>query len=124
MITRDEVDKYLTEVKTAVEKGRYTVSPREKNEILFQQFLFSEDTQKKILLSLCVEDFSEAVKNDHERFAHETLYIFGKDVQLLPRYGGDEITVSLYIKFNKLENQYCIVVSFHEQERELKYAFK
>ena len=32
--------------------------------------------------------------------------------------------VGLYIKFNKLENKYVIVVSFHEQKHPLTYYFK
>ncbi len=42
----------------------------------------------------------------------------------LPRYGGNEETVSLYIKFNKLTNQYVIVISLHKQEFPLSYKFK
>ena len=123
-IKREEVECYLAEVKQAVRDNRYTISPREKNEKLFEDFVFNEQMREAILLELCVEDFSEVLDNEHPRFAHEKLYVFGKDIQLLPRYGGDERVVSLYIKFNKLENLYCIVVSFHEQEHPLSYVFK
>lgn len=123
-ITREEVECYLVDVKQAVNDNRYTVSSRDKNEKLFQDYIFSEQMREEILLDLCVEDFCEVLDNDHPRFAHEKLYVFGKDIQLLPRYGGDERIVSLYIKFNKLENLYCIVVSFHEQEHPLSYVFK
>ena len=123
-ITREEVECYLVDVKQAVNDNRYTVSSRDKNEKLFQDYIFSERMREEILLDLCVEDFCEVLDNDHPRFAHEKLYVFGKDIQLLPRYGGDERIVSLYIKFNKLENLYCIVVSFHEQEHPLSYVFK
>ena len=43
---------------------------------------------------------------------------------LLPKYGGNEEMVALYIKFNKLANLYVIVVSFHKQEYPMKYQFK
>ena len=33
-------------------------------------------------------------------------------------------TVSLYIKFNKLENCFVIVISFHEQKYPLTYYFR
>lgn len=46
------------------------------------------------------------------------------DVILLPKQGGDEETVSLYIKFNKLANFYIIVISFHKQDYPLVYKFK
>ena len=45
-------------------------------------------------------------------------------VVLLERTGTEEKTVSLYIKFNKLENSFVIVISFHEQKHPLTYYFK
>lgn len=33
-------------------------------------------------------------------------------------------TVALYIKFNKTDNCYVIVVSLHEQKYPIKYCFK
>lgn len=123
-ISKEHVEIYLREVKQAIKEHRYTVSSREKNKQLFVDYIISEEMRKEILLSLEVEDFCEAVYNDHVKYSHEILYIFGKNVKLLPRYGGNEKIVSLYIKFNKLENMYCIIISFHEQEYPLKYAFK
>ena len=52
------------------------------------------------------------------------LWIFGKNVNLIGRFSGVEKVVGLYIKFNKLENKYVIVVSFHEQKHPLTYYFK
>ena len=86
--------------------------------------IFSEEKCKEIILNLIAEDFSKAEYNDHPEHPEEILYIFGKDVQLLPRYGRNEETVALYIKFNKQTNMYVIVVSFHKQEYPLKYQFK
>lgn len=123
-ITREEVGSYLADVKQAVKEKRYTVSPREKNEQLFIDYVFTEQKREEILLNLDIEDFCGAVNNDHPKFSHEILYIFGRDVRLLSRFGGGEKKVSLYIKFNKLENLYCIVVSFHEQEYPLNYVFR
>lgn len=123
-IKKEEIEKYLIDVKKAINDKRYTVSQREKNEQLFIDYIFTEQRREEILLDLCVDDFCEAVNNEHPQYAHEILYVFGKNVKLLPRYGGEERTVSLYIKFNKLENLYCIIVSFHEEEHPLNYAFK
>ena len=123
-ITRKEVQSYLDDVKRAVNEHRYTVSPRDKNEQLFRDYVFTEKKREEILLALSVEDFCEVLDNEHPRFAHEKLYVFGKDVLLLPRYGHGEKLVSLYIKFNKLENLFCIIISFHEQEHPLGYVFR
>ena len=123
-VTRDEVIDYLSEVKQSVNDGRYQISPRTKNQILYIDYVFSEELCKEIILDLEVDDFSDAVKNDHPQHPEEVLYIFGKEVSLLPKHGGDEEAVALYIKFNKLTNLYVIVVSFHKQDYPLNYRFK
>jgi hypothetical protein len=91
---------------------------------LFIDYVVDEGKAKEILLSLSAMDFSEILQNEHIGFEYEKLYVFGKDVQLLERMGNAVKTVSLYIKFNKLENCYVIVISFHKQRYPLKYYFK
>lgn len=91
---------------------------------LFWNYVIDETKVKEILLSLAAADFSEVRNNEHKGFEHELLYIFGKNVKLLERTGTDEKTVSLYIKFNKLENSFVIVISFHEQKFPLEYYFR
>ena len=124
---RNAVAQYLAEVKDAVRTDRYRISMnanRGANLALFQDYVIDEAKTKQILLDLDVLDFSEIRQNEHAGYEHEQLYIFGKDVKLLERYGDTEKTVSLYIKFNKLENCFVIVISFHEQRFPLKYYFK
>ena len=120
--TRDEVIDYLSEVKKYVSDGKYQISPRDKK--IYIDYVFSEERCKNIILDLNVDDFSEAVHNDHPQHSEEILYIFGKDVTLLPKQGGDEETVALYVEFNKLTNLYVIVISFHKQDYPLTYKFK
>lgn len=119
-----EIERYLDEVKQAIRNKRYSVSAREKNERLFIDFVFTEKMREQILLNLCVEDFCGTVKNEHPKYAYEILYIFGKSVRLLPRFGRSEKVVHLYIKINKLQDSFCIIISFHEQEYPLKYVFQ
>lgn len=123
-VTKSDVKKYLSDVFSAVEAGRYQIAQRQKNQDIYMDYVFTEEDAKKVILSLTEDDFSDAVQNDHPRHPEEILYIFGKDIKLLPRFGGSEETVSLYIKFNKLVNQYVIVISFHKQEYPLTYKFK
>lgn len=123
----DDVEEYLTKVKAAIRSDRYRIdrnSRRQDNVELFQNYILSESSSKDILLSLTAYDFVKAVPNEHVGFEHEILYIFGKDVTLLQRFGNQEEVVSLYIKFNQLENQYVIVISFHKQKFALSYPFK
>ena len=120
---RNEVAKYLADVRKSIQEKRCVFAAREKNEQLFVKFIFSEQMREEILLNLEVEDFCGVLQNEHPNFAHERLYVFGKEVWMIPRYGGEKRLVSLYIKINKLDGPFCIVISFHEQERPLKYVF-
>ena len=126
-IEKTDIEQYLSEVKEAVENDRYRLDRNEKrqdNINLFLNYVIDEAKAKEIILSLTVMDFSEILQNEHKGYEHEKLYVFGKDVNLLERTGTEEKTVSLYIKFNKLENCFVIVISFHEQKHPLTYYFK
>lgn len=123
-ITKSDVEQYLADVFVAIKAGRYQISARQKNQDIYMDYVFTEEDAKEVILSLTAFDFSDSVQNDHPQHPEEILYIFGKNIKLLPRYGGSEEMVSLYIKFNKLVNQYVIVISFHKQEYPLTYKFK
>ena len=126
-ITKNEIDVYLTEVKDAIRSNRYRIeqnSRRQDNINLFLDYVIDEIMAKDILLGLTATDFSEVLQNEHKGYEHELLYVFGKDVELLERIGNASKTVSLYIKFNKTDNCYVIVVSLHEQKYPIKYCFK
>lgn len=123
-ITKSDVEQYLSDVFFAIKTGRYQIAPRQKNQDLYIDYVFTEEDAKKVILSLKAEDFSNAVRNEHPQHPEEILYIFGKNIKLMPRYGNGEETIALYIKFNKLASAYVIVISFHKQEYPLTYKFK
>ena len=126
-ITRKDIELYLSDVKAAIQKNRYRIdrnSKRQDNLDLFLNYMIDEAKAKRILLSLTPADFSEIRQTEHKGFEHEQLYIFGKDVRLLERYGMEEKTVPLYIKFNKRDDCFLIVISFHEQQYPLTYYFR
>lgn len=121
-----EVEEYLSNVKKAVKEGRYEIernANREANSMLFRNYLISEEDAKKIIYNLTPMDFSEAVRNRKPQYADEILYIFGKEVKLLGRYGDAEKEIELYIKFKKESNDYVIVISFHEAKYPVKKYF-
>lgn len=125
-VTKQEIQRYLCELKSAVEKNRYRIdrnAKRQDNIQLFLDYVIDEARAKDIILSLVPSDFSEILHNQHKGYKQERLYVFGKDVRLLERYGSEEKWISLYIKCNKLENSFVIVVSFHRQRRPLIYYF-
>lgn len=126
-VTVAEIEKYLEDVKEAIDAGRYRVEMnenRQENRDLFVEYIIDEEKRKQILLSLTAMDFSEIKHNTHRGYEHELLYVFGKTVKLLRRFGSGEEQVALYIKFNKLETKYVIVISFHKQNYLLNYKFK
>ena len=126
-IDKEDIEQYLSEVKEAVKNDRYRIdrnARRQDNINLFLDYVIDEAKAKEIILSLTVMDFSEILQNEHVGYEHERLYIFGKDVSLLERNGTEEKVISLYIKFNKLENCFVIVISFHKQKHPLTYYFK
>ncbi len=126
-VTIGEVEEYLDEVKYAIKNDNYKVEMnqhRKDNNNLFMEYVINEEQRKNILLSLTPMDFCNILPNEHKGFEYERLYVFGKDVNLLQRFGAEEECVPLYIKFNKLKEQYVIVISFHKQNYPLKYRFR
>lgn len=125
-LSQSEVETYLEQVKHAVSQNCYKLSlnpNRLDNQRLFMHYLIKEDDVPGIIMTLTYKDFLEAVPNEHPRFGHETLYVFGKELELLERLGSEKKLVSLYIKFNKLDDNYVIIVSFHEAHYPFKKYF-
>ena len=124
---KKDIEKYLVDVKAAVNDDRYRIernANRQDNVDLFLKYAINLTRAKKIILSLKADDFSQVTRNKHKGYEKELLYIFGKDVKLLERIGNKEKLVHLYIKINKLDDGFVIIISFHEQKRPLKYYFK
>lgn len=122
-----DIDAYLCKVKDAIKKDNYQIannSRRKDNKKLFWDYTIDEKMAKEILLELTAYDFSEILKNEHRGYENEFLYVFGKDVRLLERFGSDEKLVHLYIKFNRLNDGYVVVISLHEQKYPISYYFK
>ena len=126
-VTLNGIEVYLSEVKEEIRKNRYRLelnSRRQDNRDLFLTYVLDETMAKDILLGLTATDFSEILQNEHKGYEHELLYVFGKDIELLERMGNACRTVSSYIKFNKMDNCYVIIVSLHEQKYPINYYFK
>lgn len=126
-VTIAEIEKYLSEVKKSIITGKFKVEMndlRQNNRDLFFDYVINEEQRKQILLNLTPYDFSEILPNEHKGYEYERLYVFGKEVKLLEKFGSKEVTVPLYIKFNKLSYGYVVVISFHKQRYSLSYMFK
>ena len=127
MIDESELNDYLGEAKKLILDGKFRIalnSNRLTNLSLFDEYLINEESVKSILLNLTVYDFCEKVQNKHANFNHEWLYVFGKEIDLIKRFEEKSEMVPLYIKFNKIEDKFLIVVSFHKQKYPLVYYFQ
>ena len=127
LIDESEINDYLGEAKKLVLDGKFRIalnSNRLTNLSLFDEYLINEESVKSILLNLTVYDFCEKVQNKHANFNHEWLYVFGKEIDLIKRFEEKSEMVLLYIKFNKIEDKFLIVVSFHKQKYPLVYYFQ
>lgn len=127
MIDESEINDYLGEAKKLILDGKFRIalnSNRLTNLSLFDEYLINEESVKSILLNLTVYDFCEKVQNKHANFNHEWLYVFGKEIDLIKRFEEKSEMVLLYIKFNKIEDKFLIVVSFHKQKYPRVYYFQ
>lgn len=127
LIDESEINDYLGEAKKLILDGKFRIalnSNRLTNLSLFDEYLINEESVKSILLNLTVYDFCEKVQNKHVNFNHEWLYVFGKEIDLIKRFEEKSEMVPLYIKFNKIEDKFLIVVSFHKQKYPLVYYFQ
>lgn len=127
LIDESEINDYLGEAKKLILDGKFRIalnSNRLTNLSLFDKYLINEESVKSILLNLTVYDFCEKVQNKHANFNHEWLYVFGKEIDLIKRFEEKSEMVPLYIKFNKIEDKFLIVVSFHKQKYPLVYYFQ
>lgn len=128
-VTKEDVEKYLEQVKELICKGKFRIDrnkKRPKNIALFDNYVITEEDAKNILLDLSAEEFSHLLRNEHPGFEHEILYVFGKKTELLKRYDEEKDNVDLYIKFNKMDIPFnlLIVISFHVEDYSLNYPFK
>lgn len=127
LIDESGINDYLGEAKKLILDGKFRIalnSNRLTNLSLFDEYLINEESVKSILLNLTVYDFCEKVQNKHANFNHEWLYVFGKEIDLIKRFEEKSEMVPLYIKFNKIEDKFLIVVSFHKQKYPLVYYFQ
>ena len=75
-IDQKDIEKYLFEVKDAVEKDNYRLDRNARlqdNINLFLDYVIDEAKAKEIILSLTAMDFSEILQNEHKGYEYEKL---------------------------------------------------
>lgn len=125
--TSSTISGYIEKIKHLVEADQFTISSgknrKENSEFLEKYHLdFSKITE--VIKSLTIYDFCYVTQNKNAGFEHEYLYVFCKACEL--DYWGEINTIDVYMKFNliqKKNNEFVFVVSFHERNKPIEYAF-
>jgi hypothetical protein len=122
---KDDIEKYLKIFKELVNNKNYRICKREKNYSFIEDYFITKIKLREILLSLECEDFCYAEDNDNPDYQNEILFIFGKEYEL--GYFDKPKLVKIFIKINLEKVQtglFASVVSFHPEEKPLRYLFK
>lgn len=124
---REDIDQYLKKFIELVNNNNYIICRRFKNFNFIDEYNIKNYKLKKVLLSLISDDFCYAEDNIKQeyKFKDEILYIFGKECEF--SYAYESEVIKLFIKINLIESQdgsSAFVVSFHPEEKPLKYLFK
>jgi hypothetical protein len=129
IFSRDDIDRYLTEVKSAIGEGFWSVARndnRQDNVSFIREFNLTHNKIKGMMLRLTADDFCEAVKNVKAGYESETLYVFCMKEVLYSVEDSEEM-VDIYVKLNFLRyaaKRRVIVVSLHRARYPMECAFK
>jgi len=127
---RASAGKIVDRIKYAVNRDKFELlrgETRQKNDDFITLYNLPSNKIKSILIGLEVDDYSETSPSTKEGYENELLHIFGP-TSLMQAVGEDvEKDVIMYVKISIIERRvddFVVVVSFHEAEKEIKYAFK
>ena len=120
--TKEEIMKYLDNVKESIQRNKFYVCQTEKNEKnieFIEKYNLSSKKQKEMLLELQVTDFCYSVDNYNN--PKERLYVFCKEYEL--NNWGMRKNVEVYIKMAFKRNSLVVIISFHTPEKIIKRLF-
>lgn len=119
-----QIEKILSEFKSLVEDGRFTISTRSENrqknfDFMYEYDLVDKEKQKGIFLSIVREEFQKTEFSRNPNFPNEVIHIFVCTRSLTDHF-GDDYDVPIYIKFQFVKNveseSFAVIISFHECE--------
>lgn len=120
--TKEEIEEYLKTFKILVQKGRFYIpntDKKPKNKKFIEKYKLTSKKQKEMLLALEVTDFCYSIEDDDND--NEYLYIFAREYEL-DNWGIKE-QVLVYIKIVIKKENYTVIISFHEPEKNIKKLF-
>lgn len=120
--TKEEIEKYLNEIKKSVIADKFivcTTSKNEKNRKFIERYKLDSSKQKQMLIELEVNDFCYSADNYNN--PQEKLYFFCREYEL-NNWGIIE-KIEVYIKIAIKQDNFIVVVSFHKPEKNIKKLF-
>ena len=129
ILTKEEVEEVLEKIKICIENNRIQYDPNklENFDFMSEYKLFRDDVIR-IISKLTYKNFSRCTISYNPKYLGEHLYIFGIKECLKEAFSNKINNVVIYIKFYLISNNngkdLTFVVSFHEAEYEIHYAFK
>lgn len=120
ILSNEQAEAILVEVQERVAKNRYSILwHREKNREFYEKFYFSEQMAKEIIGQLDIEkNYCWAEESVHPSHKDEIIIVYKVSLDLTKKEDGKSYKVRVYLKFAyKENNDYIVVISFHEDER-------
>lgn len=120
--TKEEIEVFLEEVKKNIRKGKFVVcltSKNEKNREFVNKYNLSSNKQKQMLIELEANDFCYSA--DDYNNPEEKLYVFCREYEL-NNWGTIE-KKEVYVKIVQKDNNFVVIISFHEPEKKIKKLF-
>ena len=128
--TKDQITELVKRIKIAVRHRQYKVELNEnrtENIDFINDFLLTDSDIQNLILSITADDFCHSLKNTKKGYEHETLYVFVPESKLT-NLEGEENMIKIYTKFNLIKisggTDYAIIISLHQPNKPVNYAFK
>ena len=123
--TYDEVSEILKTIQSCVAGDRFIISQninRAENIEFITKHNLTMVRIKNIISRIETDDFCYGLRNENIGFKHEVLYVFCPQIELA--YGNTVEVVDVYSKFNIINNERVVVISFHQRNYPIEYLFK
>jgi len=123
--TFDEISEILKTIQTCVAKDKFIISQnvnRAENNAFIAKFNLTTAKIKNIISLIEPDSFCYGLHNENVGYEHEILYVFCP--QLVLAYGDADEAVDVYSKFNVIDDERVVVISFHQRNYPVNYLFK
>ena len=123
--TYEEISDTLKTIQKCMREDKYSISQnanRIENNDFMAEYNLTTAKIKDIISAIEVTDFCYGLQNEHIGFEHEILYVFCPQIEL--PYGNVVEVIDIYSKFNILDGERVVVISFHKRNHPINYLFR